>query len=258
MSIFKFVRVSLLVIILLNVIVSTYVTMPKISDWSDPVWIYIYPIAGDNNDATASYIKNLDEEHFVSIERFIESEANRHGREIGQPIFLQVSEPSYEHPPRLPYDPNPLNIAWWSLRMRVWAWMTERSYDRAKPDVQLFVIYHDPSREQMLERSVGVQKGSVGIVHAFGSRRMKGQNQVVITHELLHTLGATDKYEPGTNQPLYPDGLANPKRKPLYPQTKAEIMAGRVPLSPTDAVMPKSLQDVVIGVQTAIEIGMYR
>ncbi len=257
MSIFKIVRVSLLMIILANVILSTYVTHPKITDWSNPVWVYIYPIIGDNNDATINYLDTLDKDHFADIERFLEAEANRHGREIGQPVFIQVTEPSHEHPPKLPYYENPLTIAWWSLRMRVWGWMVERSHDRAAPDVKIFVIYHDPSRAQVLERSVGIQKGLVGIVHAFGRRSMKGQNQVVITHELLHTLGATDKYEPGSNQPVYPDGLANPNRKPLYPQTKAEIMAGRTALSPIHAVMPRSLNDVVIGVKTATEIGMY-
>ena len=256
-SVFKFVRVSLLLIILVNVIVSTYVTQPRINDWSNPVWVYIYPIFGDNNEATQSYVDSIGKNHFVAMQSFFEAEANRHGREIGQPVFLQVTDPSYEQPPQLPNSSNPLLIAWWSLRMRIWSWMTERSYDRAKPDIQIFVIYHDPSRIQFLERSVGVQKGSVGVVNAFADRSMKGKNQVVITHELLHTLGATDKYEPGSNQPIYPDGIADPSRKPLYPQAKAEIMAGRTPLSPTDAIMPRSLKEVVIGTVTATEIGMY-
>jgi len=257
MSVFRIVRVSLLLILLAHVIMSTYVTQPRITDWSNPVWVYIYPIIGDNNRATQDFVEAIGENHYSGMESFFKSEANRHGREIGSPIFLQVTEPSHEHPPSLPASANPLNIAWWSLRMRVWSWRAERQYDRAKPDVQIFVIYHDPSQVQMLERSVGVQKGRVGIVNAFARRAMKGQNQVVITHELLHTLGATDKYEPGTNQPIYPDGLANPDQKPLYPQSKAEIMGGRTALSPADAVMPRSLRDVVIGLKTATEIGMY-
>jgi len=257
MSVFKIVRISLLLIILAHVVLSTYVTQPRITDWSNPVWVYIYPIIGDNNDATQEYVESIDDNHYSQMEAFLKSEANRHGREIGSPIFLQVTKPSYEHPPIVPSNANPLNIAWWSLRMRVWSWRTERQYDRAKPDVQIFVIYHDPSQVQMLERSIGVQKGRVGIVNAFARRLMKGQNQVVITHELLHTLGATDKYEPSSNQPIYPDGIANPDRKPLYPQVKAEIMGGRIALSPMDAIMPRSLTDVIIRQKTATEIGMY-
>ncbi|MDH3553063.1 MAG: hypothetical protein OER22_10660, partial [Gammaproteobacteria bacterium] len=86
------------------------------------------------------------------------------------------------------------------------------------------------------------------------SRRHKGSNNVIIAHEFLHTLGATDKYDPADGQPLAPDGLAEPERKPLYPQRYAEIMGGRIALAANDAVMPKSLKYTVIGPQTASEI----
>ena len=36
---------------------------------------------------------------------------------------------------------------------------------------------------------------------------MTGPNNVVIAHELLHTVGATDKYDPVTDAPRIPDGL---------------------------------------------------
>jgi hypothetical protein len=83
---------------------------------------------------------------------------------------------------------------------------------------------------------------------------MARQNNVIITHEFLHTLGATDKYDPATNQPLYPDGYAVPDLQPLVPQRYAEIMAGRTPVSQTDATIPESLNDVIIGSLTAKEI----
>jgi len=77
---------------------------------------------------------------------------------------------------------------------------------------------------------------------------------VVIAHEFLHTLGATDKYDRASAQPLAPDGLAEPDRSPLYPQKKAEIMGGRIPRTEDDAVVPQSLKYVVIGPLTAQEI----
>jgi hypothetical protein len=83
---------------------------------------------------------------------------------------------------------------------------------------------------------------------------MAKQNNVVITHEFLHTLGATDHYDLATNLPLYPDGYADPDLKPLLPQRFAEIMAGRTPKSQTEAVIPESLDSVVIGSKTAMEI----
>ena len=59
-------------------------------------------------------------------------------------------------------------------------------------------MYHDPSTLQTVPDSHGMQKGLIGVVHAFAQRPMAGTNNIVITHELLHTLGATDKYDPGT------------------------------------------------------------
>ena len=86
---------------------------------------------------------------------------------------------------------------------------------------------------------------------------MSRQNNVVIAHEFLHTLGATDKYDPATNQPLFPDGYANPDLDPLLPQRFAEIMAGRTPLSRNEAETPASLVDALIGNKTAQEINWF-
>jgi hypothetical protein len=72
---------------------------------------------------------------------------------------------------------------------------------------------------------------------------------------LLHTLGATDKYDLHSTQPIYPDGYAEPNATPRYPQRFAELMGGRVPISPTASEIPDSLNDVLMGRITAAEIG---
>ncbi len=71
----------------------------------------------------------------------------------------------------------------------------------------------------------------------------------------MHTLGASDKYAPGSNLPLFPEGYASPDARPLLPQAKAELMAGRRPTTNTEAETPDSLGDVVVGTATALEIG---
>jgi hypothetical protein len=76
-----------------------------------------------------------------------------------------------------------------------------------------------------------------------------------MAHELLHALGATDKYDLQDDQPIAPDGFAEPERQPLYPQSFAELMGGRIPVSRTEATTPESLQQVLIGAKTASEIG---
>jgi hypothetical protein len=142
----------------------------------------------------------------------------------------------------------------WSLKLRWYAWRNADTHGRAPPRVRMFVMYHDPSTLQTVPDSHGMQKGLIGVVHAFAQRQMAGSNNIVITHELLHTLGATDKYDPGTGAPLFPIGFADPEQKPLYPQEEAEIMAGRRAVSPRDAEMPSSLKSVVVGPATALEI----
>ena len=128
--------------------------------------------------------------------------------------------------------------------------------DDIDPDVRIFVRYHRPNLAVTLENSVGLQKGMVGIVNGYASRRHRGTNNVIIAHEFLHTLGATDKYSANDGQPIGPDGLGEPDRQPLYPQRYAEIMGGRIALADDDSIIPKSLKYAVVGSLTASEINL--
>jgi hypothetical protein len=80
-----------------------------------------------------------------------------------------------------------------------------------------------------LPHSVGLQKGLVGVVHAFADPDMTGSNNVVITHEILHTLGASDKYDLATLAPVYPVVMPNRIAILSIRKSYAEIMAGRYP-----------------------------
>jgi hypothetical protein len=124
--------------------------------------------------------------------------------------------------------------------------------------VKLFLLYFDPAKHPHLRHSTALQKGLVGRVNVFASKALSRQNAVIITHEFLHTLGATDKYDLATSLPIYPDGYANPELDPLLPQQFAEIMGGRIPVSKTEAEIPASLDNVLIGVKTAREINWIR
>ena len=107
---------------------------------------------------------------------------------------------------------------------------------------------------QAVRMRQGLQKGLLGVVHVFASDTQRAQNNFVIAHELLHTLGATDKYD-ANGRPLNPIGLADPNTQPPYPQYKAEIMGGRIAISAERAEMPKGLEEAVVGYATAAEIG---
>ena len=125
---------------------------------------------------------------------------------------------------------------------------------RVKPKIRLYLLYHDPDKVKALSHSTALNKGRVGLVNLYGNVTADEQNMVIIAHELLHTVGATDKYDPASNQPLFPDGFAEPDQEPRYPQQSAELMAGRIAVSASRAEIPQDLSQTSIGATTAREI----
>lgn len=251
---FKAIRIFFLLLILLFVSVSTMLTQARSTDWNNSLYVKVYPINGDGSDISEDYISKLELRNFASIEDFITREVERYGHDLNNPVRMELGTPISDQPPKLGQTPGALSVMWWSIKMRWWASGSTDNQDRVDPDVRIFVRYHSPQEEIVLENSVGLQKGMVGIVNAYASRLHAGANNVIIAHEFLHTLGATDKYNPADGLPRYPDGYAEPERKPLYPQRFAEIMGGRIALSEEDAMIPKSLKYAIIGDETATEI----
>ena len=135
--------------------------------------------------------------------------------------------------------------------MRWWSYQQAVDSDRVR--VNIYVVYYEPIEGVRLAHSLGLQKGLIGVVNAFASVDNAKQNNIVIAHELLHTVGATDKYSVETGQPIFPVGFAKPDLK--YNQVKAEIMAGKIPRSEDQSEMPYSLRYCTVGEQTAVEIG---
>lgn len=251
---FKAVRIAALLLILFFVAVNTWLSQSRSTDWNNSLWVKIYPINADGSDESARYIDGLDVGTFAGIESFIAREAERYGKTISRPLRMELGKPINEQPPALESGSGIFGVMLWSLKMRWWASSTAGEQDSIEPDVRIFVRYHRPNGRFVLENSVGLQKGMVGIVNARAGRRHRGHNNVIIAHEFLHTLGATDKYDLRNGLPTAPDGLAEPDRNPLYPQRFAEIMGGRIALAADDAIIPQSLKYVVIGPLTASEI----
>lgn len=255
---FKAVRISILLFILLFVGLSAFLTQARSTDWNNSLWIKVYPINADGSPEAARYIQGLKSSDFEGIETFLKREAERYSRALSQPVRIELGSEVKEQPPELGTEPNVMSVMLWSLKMRWWAGSSTNAQDRIDPDVRIFVRYHRPDFAIALENSVGLQKGMVGIVNGYASRRHRGTNNVIIAHEFLHTLGATDKYSAYDGQPIGPDGLGEPQRQPLYPQRYAEIMGGRIALAEDDSVIPKSLKYAVIGSLTASEINLSR
>jgi hypothetical protein len=248
----KHLRYLILLLILLFVIVNEALIKSRSTSWEIPLQVKIYAVNADNRVATGRYIDALNEHHFQAIENFVNREARRYGVVIDA-IRVEYRGRLQTAPPQPPSGQNLLQNIWWSLKFRAWAALRAWDSDSRRGEVQLFINYYDLETTAALRHSVGLQGGLIGIINAFAEKSYQGSNQVVVIHELLHTLGARDKYD-GANLPIHPQGYASPYSQPLYPQRQAEIMGGRIPITAQQARMPQALTEVVIGIYTATEI----
>ena len=250
----KQVRIAFLLLILLSVVVWQWIDRATVTAWNRPLWIGIYPLNGDGSPVADHYVQSLDPRAFAGIEQFFSEQGHHHGLSVDQPVHMELYPVGSRLPPMLARGAGPLATMWWSLKLRWFASRVQDVAGRAAPHIRVFVLYHDPDTTPRVPHSLGLQKGLIGVVYAFASRAAEGGNNIVITHEVMHTLGATDKYDPSTNAPAFPIGFAEPDRVPLLPQPLAEIMAGRRALTRDDFEMPDSLREVVVGPMTAAEI----
>jgi len=257
MSVFRLMRIVALLSILFVMLASNWINERRLANWERPVWITIYPIVADEDPATERYARQIDAASFNEINSFFERDLILYGVSLSPPFQFQIAPVSRDLPPEIPDRNSPAAIALWSLKMRWWSWRKERTDGLVAPDIQVFVLYRSFSSDTEMKVSVGMRKGMYGLVKGYATRSMESYNQVVIAHELLHVLGATDKYVIATGDPEYPFGYAEPNKRPLYPQTEAEIMGGRIPLSSFEAVIPESLAQCRIGHKTAEEIGLF-
>ncbi|MEQ1667638.1 MAG: hypothetical protein ABL868_04205 [Sulfuriferula sp.] len=251
---FKRIRIAVLLGILVTLAAMTSWERWFVAQWMRPLQVVVYPINGDHSEQVQQYIDKLTESDFTEIGSFISQQSARYRlTPIAAPQIKLAHAIATEPPPPPKQPASAVDIALWSLKLRQYVWQNTPFW-QSLGQVKLFVVYHQGEDGVALEHSLGLQKGLIGVVHAYARPDQNAQNNVVITHELLHTLGTTDKYD-AQLQPIYPEGYAEVDgAEPHYPQTAAEIMAGRVAMSPTRAVMPASLQACVIGAKTAYEI----
>ncbi len=250
---FRHVRIAILLFILFLVGGGSWLTKRRATEWTQTQWLVVYPIAGDQSEATRQYIRTLSDDTYHAIETFLETEAAHYHLPLQQPVEVHLAPQVDALPPAPPRDRQLLKVMWWSLEMRYWAWKHDTYHGLA--NMQMFVVYHDPRLTPELHESLGLEKGLVGVANVFADPRMSETNNVIIAHEFLHLVGATDKYDLATDRPIYPQGYAEPDKQPRYPQRFAALMAGRIPLSPTQAEIPPDLGFVIIGPATAREIG---
>ncbi len=248
-------RLAILLAVLAFVALGAWLDRSRSTDWDAPLRVTLYPIAGSDDPALRSHVAALSTDDFDDVAAFFGTEAQRHGLALDEPVRVRVSHAVGTRPPLPPGDAGLPGIAAWSLRFRWWAWRVAMDDPLPTPDIQVFALYHAGDGTRPVPDSFGLSKGLMALANLHAAADANGSNQVVVAHELLHTLGATDKYDRGNGRPLVPDGLGDPGQSPLFPQRYGEIMAGRIAIRADDAEIPDALAQMRVGPATAREIG---
>jgi len=249
--VWKSIRIVVLLVILLVVAINAW--RDQNQNWDRPVTVLLHPINADQRSSTQQYIDQLTIDQFKDIQKYLSSAAVPYRI---QPVYFyfQLGRPLQQLPPKVPEQAGLIDVILWSLTFRFYAWKNSMRQE-GSPSVTLYLNFYDPQFNRILKHSTALEKGRIGSVNLFASSKQTQQNQIVLVHELLHAFGASDKYDLNTGLPLYPQGYADPHLQPLYPQKRAEIMTGHIPLSADKSRMAENLQQTMVSRQTATEIG---
>lgn len=252
---FKALRIAVLMIILVMVASTVLVQRNVSADWRGLIDIRIIPVLADNKPQTQAYVDKLSARQFKDIENFLVAQARTYNLNLENGFNIQLEDSISDVPPQIPApDSSRLTITLWSLNLKWWAWRHQLD-DHSVRQIRLYVLYQSPAKNVKLGHSTGLQNGLLGLVNARAENKQSSLHQVIITHELLHIFGAHDKYNFSDGMPSYPFGYANPKQRPVLPQSKAEIMGRSIPLSENKSKVAISLRQIVVGKATAKEIG---
>lgn len=245
-------RITILLLLLVTVAVQAWRDQ-QVLKWRYGLNIVLYPINADGSASVKTYLQSLRVDEFAELESYFSKQAAIYGLAVQKPVTLYIGPEVKNIPPAPPKTNSAMTAIVWSLKFRAYAWLNSPDV-AVKPDIRMYLLYHDPKNHNVLSHSTALSKGRIGRVNLYGDTHYNQQNLVIVAHELLHTLNASDKYDLLSKLPYYPDGYAEPEKLPLYPQTEAELMAGRIPRTENRADIPKSLNETSIGEITAREI----
>lgn len=252
---FKIIRILVLLVVLASVWGTYRMQQTVAKNWSGVITIKVIPVIADNSLNTRSFVKSLRLEDFQEVAYYLKQNAKKHKVDLSNVINLELEAPTGSTPPNLPSaDAGRLALIAWSLRLRWWAWKNKPKGHRDY-HVRLFMLYQSPAKGVKLAHSTGIRNGLIGLINARAYRPNKRFHNVVLTHELLHIFGASDKYDMSTGEPMYPHGYVSPNSKPRWPQKYAEIMGRARALSSDEYEVAERLSHTRIADLTAREIG---
>ncbi len=223
-------------------------------DWQRPLQVALVLLERGEVDPDA---REAFVERVPALEAALDEEFARYGGRF-RPIRFWLFGPVPESgaPPRVASTPGWLE----PLRFSYALYRFSRASDAASRvdgafDGKVYVVLSPPkSKKRAFVEGLGQDGGRIAVAHIELSEDSVDFGLFVIAHELLHLLGAADRYAPdGTT--LIPDGLGDPDQVPLYPQDGVEVMARARVVEPGVEVPPGDLAELRVGPRTASEIG---
>lgn len=228
------------------------------SDWDRTLAVQVVLLAADPQAPGARLLSAS----LPALEQRLAQEMARHRGPGPAPFSLEVRGPVAWQ------EPLPLHPAGEGALARVrhaWVlWRTLRRIDEATgpasgpADARIYVALEAAvAGARTFAEGSGALGGEVGMVRAAVVPGDATLALAAIAHELLHCLGASDKYD-AAGHAEEPQGLVEAGRTPRYPQRFAEWMVGEVPTGPGRGRLPASLDELAVGEATAREIGWIR
>jgi hypothetical protein len=225
------------------------------TQWQRPLAVAVALVQLGGVDANALATLRA---RFPALEARLSAEYQRYGGTMPRPIAFSLFGPvTVDRAP--PADPDEALLSLAQHAYEQWRWTHAVDVGSQLPardfDSRIYLLLRAPrdSARSLVEGSSEFG-GRVGV-----ARIELGSNTVdlalfVVSHELFHTLGASDKYD-ATGRTSTPDGLVEPERVPLYPQRYAEVMTRNLVVAPGSERLPDSLAELGVGRLTASEIG---
>ncbi|HKO51001.1 MAG TPA: hypothetical protein VJV79_25005 [Polyangiaceae bacterium] len=195
---------------------------------------------------------------FPDLEARLSEEYHRHRGHLSKPVKFTLFGPvTVDRAP--PADPDTTLLSLGRHAYEQWRWTHAVDVGSHLParefDSRIYVLVRAPrDSERSLVEGSSEFGGRVGVARIELNASTVDLALFVVSHELFHTLGATDKYDE-VGRVMIPDGLVEAERVPLYPQRYAEVMTRHLVLAVGSERPPDSLAELGVGTLTAREIG---
>lgn len=255
---FRQIRIGALLALLVVVLLFAYTDVRsrrQRNEWTDSLSVAVVLLEEAPIDPAAIEVFRA---RVGALEMQLQNEEARYRSAALAPVHFEVFGPArVSREPPAPEGTGPLDLVryTWELRRYIHAVDSAMGIESGRFGSRVYTTIRPPIGEEPTHVEGRSELGGrIAQVRVELDTDMADLALVVVTHELLHTLGATDKYDT-TGRTRFPEGLADPTRQPLLPQDRVEVMARNRPVGPGQEVVPTTLLELGVGPTTAREIG---